>query len=104
LPVLVRKLGLELARLGQLCSDVGASRRRGGRWVLPRVLGRVSVTRSIRAVSVLVDDDHEALAREVIASDARVIGAAIPVVCGVEEPLEHHGVRYTEEIPISVAV
>jgi hypothetical protein len=46
---------------------------------------------------MFVDDDHEALACGVVASDTRVVGAAQPVVCGVEEPLEHHRVWYTRE-------
>jgi hypothetical protein len=68
--VLLRELSLELARLGQLRGDVAASFLRGGRWVRLRILGHVSVTRSVRTVVMFVDDDHKALARGVIAPDA----------------------------------
>jgi hypothetical protein len=70
----------------------------------PRVLGRVSITRSVHAVGMFVSDDHKTFARGVIALDARVIVIAELVVRGVEEPLEHYKVRYTREVPLGVAM
>jgi hypothetical protein len=104
MPVFVRELSLKLTCLGQLCGGVGASHWRGRRWVRPRVLGCVSVVRSIRAAGVFVDDNDKTLTRGVIAPNAGVIGTAEPVVRGVEESMEHHGVWYTGEVPLGVAV
>jgi hypothetical protein len=69
-------------------------------------LGRVSVASPcpIRVVDLVIDNNHEALACWVIASRAGVIGASEPVVRGVEEPLEHHWVRYTGEVPLDIPV
>jgi hypothetical protein len=44
-----------------------------------------------------VGDHDEALPHGVIAPGAGVVGVAEPVVCGVEEPLEHHRFRYAGE-------
>jgi hypothetical protein len=51
---------------------------------------------------MFIDDDHEALVCRIVASDDGVIGAAEPVVCGVEEPLEHHRVRHAGEVPLGI--
>jgi hypothetical protein len=55
----------------------------------PRVLGGFSVTspRRARAIGLVVDDHHEAL------------GAAEPVVRGIEEPLEDYWVHVDGENP-----
>jgi hypothetical protein len=45
----------------------------------------------VRAVGLVVDNHHKALTRGVVASSARVVGVAEPVVRGVEELLEHTG-------------
>jgi hypothetical protein len=66
--------------------------------------GSISITRSVRVVGVFIDDDHKALARGVIAPDAGVIGTAEPVIRGVEESLEHHGVRYAGEFPLGITL
>jgi hypothetical protein len=50
------------------------------------------------------DGDHEALARGIVATGAGGVGVAEPVVRGVEEPLEHHRVWYTREVPLCVPV
>jgi hypothetical protein len=39
---------------------------------------------------MVIGNNHEALARWVVASDAGVVGVVELVVRGVEEPLEHH--------------
>jgi hypothetical protein len=69
-------------------------------------LGRVSVASPcpIRVVDLVIDNNHEALACWVIASGTGVIGASEQVVRGVEEPLEHHWVRYAAEVPLSIPV
>jgi hypothetical protein len=66
--------------------------------------GGLSVARSCRACAVhhVTDGDHEALACGVIAAGAGGVGAAEPVVCGVEKPLENHRVRHTREVPLRV--
>jgi hypothetical protein len=53
---------------------------------------------------MVVDNNHEALVCWVIASDAGVVGVTEPVVCGVEESLEHHWVRYAGEIRLGIPV
>jgi hypothetical protein len=53
---------------------------------------------------MLISDDHEALTCRIIASDAGVVRAVEPVVCGVKEPLEHHRVRYAGEVPLGIPV
>jgi hypothetical protein len=45
--------------------------------------------RHARAVDQVTDGNHEALACGVVASGTGVVGAAEPLVYGVEEPLEH---------------
>jgi hypothetical protein len=92
LPVLLRELGLELACLGQLRFDADASRRRCGGCARPRVLGCIPVAGlcRIRAVGMVIDDNHEVLVRWVVASDAGAVGGTELVVRSVEEPLEHH--------------
>jgi hypothetical protein len=53
---------------------------------------------------MFVNDDHEALAREVIAPDAKVIGTAELVVRGIKESSEHHGVWHAGEVPLGITV
>jgi hypothetical protein len=53
---------------------------------------------------VFIGDDHEALACWVVASDAGVVRATEPVVCGVEEVLEHYRVRHLGEVPLGIPV
>jgi hypothetical protein len=82
-----------------LCGDVRMSYRRGGWWVRLQVLGCVSVARSVCPVGMFVDGNHKALTCGVIASNVGVVGATEPVVRGVEELPEHHGVRFAGEVP-----
>jgi hypothetical protein len=67
-------------------------------------LGGFSVTSPyhVHAVGLVVDDHHKALTCGVIAPGARVVGAAEPVVRGVEELMEHHWVRHTGEVPLRI--
>jgi hypothetical protein len=58
----------------------------------------------VRAVRLVIDNHHEALTRGVVAPNAGVVGVAEPVVCGVEEPLEHHQIRHAREVPLRVPV
>jgi hypothetical protein len=53
---------------------------------------------------MFIDDDHVALACRIIASDAGIVGVAEPVVCGVEEPLEHHRIGYVGEVSLGISV
>jgi hypothetical protein len=53
---------------------------------------------------MFVDDDYEELVCGVVASDTGVVGAAKLVVCGIEEPPEHHRVRYAGEVPLGIPV
>jgi hypothetical protein len=53
---------------------------------------------------MFVDGDYKTLAHGVVASGTRVIVVAEPLVCGVEEPLEHHRVWYTREVPLGIPV
>jgi hypothetical protein len=53
---------------------------------------------------VFIGDDHEALVCRIVAFDAGIVGAAEPVVCGVKERLEHHGVQHTREVPLGIPV
>jgi hypothetical protein len=62
----------------------------------------VASPRHARVVDLVVDNYHKALARGVVAPEAGVVGAAEPVVCGVEEPLEHYWVRHAGEVPLYV--
>jgi hypothetical protein len=65
-----------------------------------------SVTRSCRgrAVDFVTDGNHEALTCRIMTADARGVGVAEPVVRGVEEPPEHHWVRYAGEVPLRIPV
>jgi hypothetical protein len=90
----LRELGLKLARLSQLCVDVGPPRRRGGRgawprsqaWSSSRTGGNLSVTGFCRVSGIrLIVGDHDAtLPRGVVAPGAGVIGVVEPVVHGVK--------------------
>jgi hypothetical protein len=51
---------------------------------------------------LVVDDHDEALKRGVVAPGTGVVGVAELVVCGIEEPLEHHRVRHAGEVPLRV--
>jgi hypothetical protein len=112
--VLLRELSFELSRLSQLRVDVRGPRRHGGRcawpkvprYFGPRILGDFSVAslRHVRVISLVVDNHHEALMCQVVASGAGVVGAAEPVVRGIEESLEHHWVRHAGEVPLRVPV
>jgi hypothetical protein len=53
---------------------------------------------------MFVNDDYEALACGIVASGTGVVGATELVVCSVEEPLEHHRVRYAGEVPLRIPV
>jgi hypothetical protein len=62
----------------------------------------VARPRRVHAVGLVVDDHHKALARGVLAPGAGVVGAAKPVVRGIEESLEHHWVWHAGEVPLRV--
>jgi hypothetical protein len=62
----------------------------------------VASTRRVCAIGLVVDDHHEALTCGVVATGDGVVGAAEPVVRGIEEPLEHHWVRHAGEVPLRV--
>jgi hypothetical protein len=68
------------------------------------VPGGLSVVRSSRACAVdhVTDGNHEALACGVIATGTGGVGAAEPVVHGVEKPLEHQWVWHAGEVPLRV--
>jgi hypothetical protein len=53
---------------------------------------------------MFIGDDHETLTCRIVAFDAGVVGAAEPVIHGVEELLEHHLVWYTGEVPLGIPV
>jgi hypothetical protein len=58
----------------------------------------VAIPRRIRPA------DHEAHACGIVASGAGGVGVAKPVVCDVEEPLEHHPIQHAGEVPLRVSV
>jgi hypothetical protein len=58
----------------------------------------------VRAIRLVVDDHLEALTRGVVAPGAGVVRVAELVVCGVEEPLEHHRIQHAGEVPLRVPV
>jgi hypothetical protein len=58
----------------------------------------------VRGVCLVVGKHNEALPCGVVAPGAGVVGVAKLVVCGVEEPWEHHWVRHAGEVPLRVPV
>jgi hypothetical protein len=112
--VLFRQLGLDLTCLGQLRVDIGPCRWRGGRGAWPRGHARpgpqggrkfpVAGARCTSGVCWVVGDNDAALPRGIVASRARVVRIAEPIVHDIEEPPEHYWVRHAGEIPFRVPV